>query len=278
MTRYLLPALLLLLFGSICDLQSQAALDTVRLRYHFSPGETVTYRVVSRDSIVMLDSARRTFANERVEIIEYRCDTVLVDGYVMTMTLKEYAATESMNGIPPVTRTSHPWVGRPVTFLMGPTGNRERESLLEMTTEPGVAPGGPFAPLLLPVLGDSNSHVGASNTRKHGYWLFDNVYPPVYWEGMTFRVVPGRGNTTAGDVVVVTMSDVATVAYKLPGTDVLSLTIVNGAGTYNLSPKLGYMTGGLYELVGRISIKVPSRPEITGRHTMTMAFEMVQPE
>lgn len=274
MTRTFFSILFLLLSGSFSLMRAQEPLDTVHLSYRFSPGESVTYRVVSQDTIVMLDSIRRTFANERVEIVEYRCDTILTDGYVMTMTLKDYAATESLDGIPPITRVTHPWVGRPVTFLMSATG--ERKELLELNKEPGVAPGGPFAPLLLPVLGDSNTYVGGSTSRHHDYWLFDNVYPPVYWKGTTFRVIPGRGTTTAGDVVVVSLSDVAQVAYKLPGTEIISQTIVNGAGTYNLSPTLGYMTGGFYELVGKISIKPPSRPEITGRHSMTMTFEMVE--
>lgn len=276
MIRLTLSTLLLVLLGSAGALHAQLPLDTVRVSYRFSPGETVTYRVVSQDTIIMIDAAQRTFASERVEIVEYRCDTVLSDGYVMTMTLKDYAASESIDGIPPITRVTHPWVGRPVTFLMSATG--ERKDIIEMTTEPAVAPGGPFAPLLLPPLGDSVAFVGESDSRKHEFWLFDNVYPPVYWKGTTFRVIPSRGRTPSGDVVVLSLSDIATVDYLLPGTEILSRTIVNGAGTYNHSPSLGYMTGGFYELVGRITIKFPSRPEITGRHLMSMAFEMIEPE
>jgi hypothetical protein len=266
--------LLLMLLVSASTLCAQE-LDTVRLEYRFTPGQVVTYRVVSTDSITMLDTSRKTFASERVEIVEYRCDTILSDGYVMTMTLKEYAATESIDGIPPVTRVTHPWVGRPVTFLMSPTG--KRLNLLELSKEPGVAPGGPFAPLLLPFLGDSISHVGASASLSHAYWIFDNVYPPVYWKGTTFRVLPRRQDSPFGRVVVVSLSDVGTVAYKLPGTEIISQTVVNGAGNYLLSPQLGYMVGGFYELVGRITIKLPAKREVTGSHRMKMTYEMVKP-
>jgi hypothetical protein len=271
----LIPAFLLL---SVCSLLAQGGdterLDTVHLAYRFSPGQRVTYRVVSQDTIIMLDSTKRMFASERVEIVEYRCDTVLVDGYVMTMTLKDFAATESLNGMSPVTRVTHPWVGREVTFLMSPTG--QRVNLLELSKEQGVAPGGPFAPLLLPPLGDSVSHVGASGSRNHEYWLFDNVYPPVYWKGATFRVIPRRQKTPAGEAIVISLSDVASVAYKLPGTQIISQTIVNGAGNYHLSPERGYITGGVYELIGKITMKVPSDRTITGTHKIRTTFEMAK--
>ena len=267
--------LLLVLLVSASALRAQA-LDTVTLAYRFTPGQSISYRVVSKDSIVMYDSVRKTFVNDRVEIIEYHCDTIVTDGYVMTMTLREYAATESIDGVPPITRVTHPWVGRPVTFLMSPTG--KRLNLLELTRTPGVAPGGPFAPLLLPFLGDSASHIGASGSMNHSYWLFDNVYPPVYWKGVTFRVLPRRQDSPYGSVVVVSLSDVGTVAYKLPGTEIISQTIVNGAGNYYLSPKLGAMAGGFYELIGKISIKVSPNREIRGTHTLKMNYEMITPE
>jgi hypothetical protein len=257
--------------------QSNKALDTVKLRYNLKQGETVTYRAISYDSIIIYDARWRTLARERVEMITFTCDSVLRDGYIITATTQQYAATEKLDTMPPVTRTDHPWVERPVTFLMDPAGRRV--DLVAGDTVVANAPGGPFSPLLFPHLGTGLMYVGQSATFTNEQWLAENSFPPVRWSGTTFRVIEGRTDTMGHKGAIhISMTDAATVAHKVPGneTNPLTRTVISGGGDYYFDPKLGYPLGGEYNQIARFTMEFPGNKTVDGRHLTGMYYELVK--
>lgn len=273
---FLLPALLCALF-SAAFAQADNALDTVRIRYNFKQGQTVTYRAVSYDSIIIYDTKWRTLARERVEIVTYTCDSVLRDGYVMTVTTQQYAATEKLDTMPPVTRTDHPWLERPVTFLMDPAGRRV--DLVAGDTVIANAPGGPFAPALLPHFGSGVMYVGQTATFTNEQWLTDNSYPPVRWSGPTFRAIDGRVDTLGRKGLVhLNMTDVANITNKVPGNDdnPVTKTVINGGGDYYFDQTLGYPVAGSYGQIARFTMEFPNNKKVDGRHLTGMYYELVE--
>lgn len=254
--------------------------DSYVLRYDFSQGESVTYRVLSYDSIVVWDHQPRVLIRERAERVNYRCDTVLPDGYGITVTLLDAVVREQFDTLPWVVRADHPWVGQPIRFLMGPDGDRIRlRDTLKVT---GSMPGAPFQPLLVPALGGADTvSVGAGSVFERKMWLLDNVYPPVQWQGGVIRKILGTLDTLGHSTVVVELSETGQVWYTpppLPGRsaeDVVTHTRLNGGGQYWIDFDAGYPIAGDYQLIGNITFtNTETDEERLGRHTIFMAFQI----
>ncbi len=260
---------------------TDVVLDSVSLAYRFTPGEEITYRVVSLDSMRLparTEEGGRQVTRQRVEVIHYRCDTVLPQGIVLTATLKDYVAVEQLDSLPPATRTSHPWVGRSITFLMTPDGRRV--DMLRYAKENGVAAGAPFQPGPVPFIGPDSSYIGQSGMYNVEQFVFDNAFPPPFWSGATYRIVRGRVDTLGAEAIHLTLTETGQLKYYPPpekGQDsnaVYVHTVVNGAGEYYYSPKRGVMIGGRHDVIGRITMMSSKDPSIKalGRHIIHMSF------
>ena len=250
------------------------------LRYDFSQGEEVTYRVTSYDSIVVWDHKPRVLIRERAERVQYRCDTILPEGYGMSVTLLSAVVRERLDTMPWIIREDHPFVGQPIRFLMAPDGERIR--LRDTLLFPGSMPGAPFQPLLVPALGGADTvSVGAGSVFERKMWLLDNVYPPVQWQGGVIRKILGAQDTLEHSTVVVELSESGQVWYTppaLPGRekeDVVTHTRVNGGGRYWIDLEEGYPVAGDYQLIGNITFtNTENDKERQGRHTITMEFRI----
>lgn len=248
------------------------------LRYDFSEGESVTYRLLSYDSIVVWDKAPKVLVRQRIERMTYRCDTILPEGYGMTLTLDDAVVREQFDSLPWMVRSDHPWIGKPVRFLMAPNGERLR--LRDTMETHGSMPGAPFQPLLIPHLGRADTvSIGAGGVFERAMWLLDNVYPPVQWTGGAIRKIIKRADTLGHSTVLVELSETGQVWYnppKLPGgggDEVETHTRVNGGGHYWIDFDQGYPVAGDYQLIGTITfINKANGKERSGRHTMSTEF------
>jgi len=251
---------------------AQPAADGVR--YHFMAGDAVRYRVVAVDSIVIFDRVWRTLTRRRAEIVTYRCDSVLPNGnYLITVSTDQYAATERLDTLGEVTRTSHPWVGHPRTFVMSTTGRRLDMVRYERLV--GSAPGGPFAPLPIPHLGDTIVARG-NDVFTNKQWLFDNVYPPVGWDGTTYRQNNGLIDTLGEKLHDMLLTETATVYYRAVGgpDTLLTESRINGSGRYLLSLTRGYPVWASYDLIADIDLRNAHGETVQGRHAMSTIIEL----
>ncbi len=282
MVRYVLPflaivAALAMACSPALAQDDDVQLDTVHVSYELKQGQVLTYRVISYDSIMIYDVKWRTLARERVEIITYQCDSVLRDGYIVTVTTQEYGATEKLDTLPPVVRTDHPWVDRPIRFLMDRAGRRV--DLVAGDTVVGNAPGGPFAPALLPHVGSGEMFIGQSGTFGNEQWLTDNSFPPIWWSGGSFRLIPRRLDTLGHKgVLEVGLTDVANLTHQVPGNpnNPVTRTVVNGGGEYYFAPDLGYPVGGTYSQIARFTMEFPDGKTVDGRHLTSMSYELME--
>lgn len=247
------------------------------LRYKFTQGESVTYRVLSYDSIVIWDVEPRVLIRERAERVTYRCDTILQEGYGMTVILNQAVVRERLDSLPWTLRTEHQLVGQPIRFLMKEDGERVR--LREAPHVVGSMPGAPFQPLLIPHLGGVDTvSAGAGSVFEREMWLLDNVYPPVKWQGGGFRKILGTADTLGHHTLVVEMSEVGQVWYTPPTLSqdtLITHTRVNGGGKYWIAFDKGYPVAGEYQLIGNITFTNSANDkERTGRHTISMEFQV----
>lgn len=256
--------------------RAQSAEDAVELRYRFVPGQEIAYRVLSYDSIVVYDTVWHTLARERSERIVFRCDSVRPDGYVMSMTMSEYSATERRGKSKPRQLSTHEWVGRTVTFLMDSLGRRV--DLLRDSPTPASSPGGPFAPMLLPHFGPGAAYVGSKQQFVNEQWLTDNLHPPIRWRGNCLQSVAERVDTLREKTVRVEISEVGASNYRQGGPGApLTRATINGAGTYYVAPSLGYPVGGGYQLINRFTLELAGGKSVDGRHMTGMSYEIERP-
>lgn len=270
--RHFLLLLSLLSFATPTVLHAQEREGGIR--YQFTPGEEIRYRIIAVDSIVMYDRLQKNLARRRVEIVRYRCDSILPDGnYLMTVEWTDYAATERLDTLPEIIRTTHPWIGHPRTFIMSPTGHRI--DMVRYDRFHGSAPGGPFAPLAIPFLGDSVA-VHGNDVFTNKQWLFDNVFPPVGWSGTTYRNLQGKIDTLGEMLDDIELTETAAVQYKPAGLpdSIVTHSRINGAGRYFVSSSKGYPVGGTYDLIADVTLTNAHGEEIQGRHVMSTIFEL----
>lgn len=270
-----LVAAFVMMLPAFAGLHAQKSKGVVDLRYRLTAGTTLNYRVYSFDSIVIFDTVHRTLARERLEMVTLRCDSVLPRGYVMTETTTAYHDTERRDAVPGTEHNDHPWRGRHITFIMTATGRRV--GLVHASGSPGSAPGGPFAPLLLPYFGPDTAEVGGSDNYANDSWLVDNIYPPIKWAGSCFRSVDRRFDTLGQTVYAVQVAEVATTNYRQAGqSDPVTHATTNGSGTYFFAKRLGYPVAGESQIINRFIMDLEKDRKVEGRHITGMMYELVR--
>lgn len=288
MIQFLLNYLWLLCLVIALPLLAQAQqapqhlqLDSVMIRYQFKPGEEVRYRSLSYDSIMIFSRTNRLIVRERIEVVRYRCDSIVPDGYAMTMTVMSYIANERADTLPAVTRDNHPWVGRYISFVMSPSGKRLRLIPSATPQAYGTAPGAPFQPLLLPELGSENSFIGESRGMRTDPLLLETVYPTLQASNTMIRTTEERVDTLEEQTVRLAFSDAGSVVYSITNPDnqkVTTKTVVNAAGHYYFVPTQGKVVGGSYVTFGNIEFETTTGQRATGRHIIGMEYWLMQEE
>lgn len=250
----------------------QRSLDTIDLIYGFDVGESVTYRVVTNDTLVLYGANTVMQAAERSYVVSYTCDSLVYDGYIMTMRYGGYVAREWRDSLPTVTRTSHPWTERSYTFLMTPDGRRVR--LLNSIDVSSAAPAGPFQPLLLPYIGDRWTYVGSSQAFDIAHWLIDNVAPAVLSTGTTFRAVTGRQDILGLATIGISITDAARAKYE-PDDGRSTSAIINSESHYWFSPLLGFPVAGELVTMNKLEMRARDGAEAEGRQIIHTTFGMI---
>ncbi|MFP4370367.1 MAG: hypothetical protein ACLFR2_12380 [Candidatus Kapaibacterium sp.] len=150
--------------------------DTVVFRYKFNVGDTLYYRVVSHDSIII--DYGEPLLKSRYERIRITCDSINdVNHYILGITLVDYLAHESKGDVRGVRREHSPWLDRTVWIEMDFYGNRYSYRI-DDTSQAAMAPGSAFQPFLLINFVESHKAVNESWMVKDSIHIAENGYPP----------------------------------------------------------------------------------------------------
>lgn len=120
--------------------------DSVCYEYSFFPGDSIYYRRVSYDSIVIeFDEA---ILKERFERVLVTCDSVSKRGsFYLSIQMTDFISYESQGEIKGIKRDNSPWLGRKAHLEIDSVGNR-LSARIDDPSISSVAPGGAFQPLL----------------------------------------------------------------------------------------------------------------------------------
>lgn len=243
--------------------------------YKFYPGDTITYRVSSRDSIII--EYGKPLTKDRYEIYEIICDSIGKKNkyYYLSYSLKSYIADESYGNMENARRTSSPWVNRTINFVMDSTGKRVH-SYSKDSTLFAMSPGGAFQPHLFVTFNeiykvDNESWIVSSTDT-----LAENGVPyPIMKQSTLFRAqLPSDtlGYQTYSASFIRTATGYVTTVTE--DTKILVETIINLGGSLYLSKKDMIPIVMLATSEQKLKITTPQKEAMPGYHYTSVVYEL----
>ncbi|MFM8569872.1 MAG: hypothetical protein ACKOB6_09745 [Candidatus Kapaibacterium sp.] len=229
------------------------------LRYGFLAGDSVVFRLTSRDTLEF----ETRIARERTELYSYVCDHVTEKGErFLRVTLESAVVRETQtDGTSTVTDTSFrsrsPWIGRTAYIILDSNGKRTLARLLD-TDRTSVSPGGAFQPTLL-LLGVDTACHDANRLRswviKTTDTLAENAWPaPVVRStfscAMIDSVLDGRPVTT------IRYAQTGQGSFKSIANEmgVVLYSVLDGFGSYVIDARDGLPIEGDLKLRSKITV------------------------
>jgi hypothetical protein len=170
------------------DTLKQTNNDTVCFKYSFIPGDTIKYKVISFDSIII--DYGKPLLKIREETIQLVCDSINSNGrFCLNQKLIEYFSRESNADTSNVERQTHPWLGRTARYEIDSLGNRFSYSV-DDSLDACLAPGGAFQPHLLIPFQKNCSKINSSWIVESKDDLPENGFPvPLIRQTSLFRAM-----------------------------------------------------------------------------------------
>lgn len=174
----------LLLFLNLAILQAQDDInttnsvpnDTLNLKLKFFPKDTLYYRVVTWDSIVI--NYNPALLKQRAELMRLTCDSVTKSGLMfLSQELIEFSSKEADGSGESATRTTSGWIGRKSTVVIDSNGKRHKQFYAD-DSKISVAPGGVFMPHLIFEINANEKVMNESWLINSADTLVENSFPP----------------------------------------------------------------------------------------------------
>lgn len=238
--------------------------DTLCYSYRWVAGDTAFFAVETNDSITL--EGQPILIKHREEVTRIVCDSVTSLGhYVVTMTLvsmKEWQSTGTDSAI----RTTSPWIGRAITITMDSLG--KRYGVRYSDSRPAVAPGGPFAPSLLPNLASTCGRQNESWEHNDTAILVENAIPyPVLLHSTLWRVLD-RLDTVGQHLrqIQYTMTGRGRVDVQGDGMSMIMSTITNGYGKLTFDSVVRLPFHSFTTMEHKITLELPNGVTREGKH------------
>ncbi len=276
--------LLILLFLMVnVGLYSQDSLNTTNeptpvlseFYYKFLPGDTISYRVSSRDSIII--EYGKPLTKDRYEIYEVICDSIgkKTKYYHLSYTLKNYIADESLGNVEKVRRTSSPWTNRKVNLVIDSTGKRIH-SFVSDSNLFAMSPGGAFQPHLFVTFNEIYKVNNESWIVRTTDTLAENGVPyPILHQSSLFRaqlpIDTLSFSTYSANFIRTATGNVTTITED---TKILVETIINMGGTIYLSKKDMIPVIMTATAEQRLTITTPEKEAVPGFHYTSVVYEL----
>jgi len=243
--------------------------------YKFFPGDTISYRVSSRDSIII--EYGKPLTKDRYEIHEVICDSIgkKTKFYHLTYTLKNYIADEDFGNVEKVRRTSSPWINRKVNLVIDSTGRRIH-SFVSDSNLFSMSPGGAFHPHLFVTFNEIYKVNNESWIVRTTDTLAENGVPyPILQQSTLFRAklpIDTLSYSTYSANYIRTAT--GTVTTLTQDTRILVETIINMGGTLYLSKKDMIPVIMLATAEQRLKITTPEKEAMPGFHYTSVVYEL----
>lgn len=245
--------------------------------YRFIPNDTITYRVSSRDSIII--EYGQPLTKDRYEIYEVVCDSIGKKNkyYYLSYTLKSYIADETFGKVEKVRRTTSPWINRKINLVIDSVGNRIQSFSADSNLF-AMSPGGAFQPHLFATFNEVYKVNNESWIVSTIDTLAENGVPyPILKQSTLFRAqlpIDTLGYETYSANFIRTAT--ATVKTITEDTQILVEAIINLGGTVYLSKKDMIPVIMVATAEQKLKITTPEKEAMPGYHYTSVVYELDQ--
>ncbi len=280
----MISAILLLLFSIFSvnifsqEIDSEKELEKKLIlneyQYKFFKGDTLTYRVSSRDSIVI--EFGKPLTKDRLEIIEITCDSVTkTNKFYLSLRLVSYIADETFSDSEKIRRTTSPWLNRVSKIIIDSAGNRFSSTVNDSSIF-AMSPGGAFQPYLILTIKDNYK-------LDHQSWIVSTIdtlaengtpYPILKQSSLLRADSPTDTLTYSCNVFNYIRTATGKVLTITNDTNVLVESILNLGGTYYLSNKYWIPVTMTSTSEQRLTITTPEKDAMPGLHFISTVWEL----
>lgn len=249
------------------------AKDTLCFKYDLRQGDTLYYRVVSYDSIII--DFDIPLKKTRYEMLKISVDSVIDNQIHLSQSLEHYIGMESKGDIKDVRRENSPWTKNKVNITIDSSGNRITQTIVNPTSY-GLTPGGAFQPYIIFPLGDACKSVNESWLVKSSDTLAENGFPyPIMHQTSMMRVV-GDIDTLGYDAKRLRYIKTAQGFYYIlkPNDTTEVFARINSGGNITFDKKTNIPVHFYATIEQKLEIKFSDGKEMPGWHFISTNFTL----
>jgi hypothetical protein len=209
--------------------------DTLDLKYQFYKGDTLFYRIVVWDSIIV--DYEQPLLKQRVDLIRITCDSTDHNGLMyLTQEMVESKSKEAFGKDERSKRTSSPWINRKSIVVIDSTGKRHNQFYSD-SSRIAINPGGLYFPHLLFDIGSTRKSINESWLVRSTDTLVENSYPPSLLQHTSLFRLAGTIDTLGYESAELTYIRTGQGSFKVetPETFISNRNVINSSGRLRLS-------------------------------------------
>jgi len=250
--------------------------DTVCFKLAFHAGDTLTYSIVSMDSIVINYGA--PLKKVRNELLSVVCDSVSKKGtFFLSLELLDFIGYESSDGEKEVERKETPWKGRIVQIEIDSVGNRLSWSVDDSTVG-AMSTGGAFQPYLFFYFKEPCKGVDETWMVQTLDELPENGFPvPLLKQSSLFRArkdIDTLGEKCSSFEFIKTGQGSINVIDEK--TNLLVTSIINSFGIYDISQVRNIPVYFYYTVEQKLTVHLSKDETQPGWHYITSNWTLSQ--
>ena len=273
--KYIFISFVVLAFAVVVRAEEQNKVrDSVNFGYSFQAGDTLIYRAVSTDSILV--NYTNPLIKKRYEKYRVVCDSVSADKhFFINITMIEYVSYESQDKQKNIRNVSNPWLGRTAYIEIDRQGNRYSYAI-DDSTRACNASGGAFQPYMFFPLGATLKAVKDSwLITSHEFLPENGSTIPDAGHSVLFMVKPNI-DTLNHKCTHIQFEKTGRGRNHLITNDeqIAVSAILNGGGRIYLSKEYDVPVYFNYGQQQRIQMAVPNKPDVPVMHLQTTDWNL----
>lgn len=264
----------LLLFLNLTFLQAQDAVpplspvqnDTLELKLKFFPKDTLYYRVVTWDSIVINYSP--ALLKQRAELVRITCDSVTKSGLMyLSQELIEFSSKEVTGDDESSTRTTSGWLGRKSTIVIDSNGKRHKQFYAD-DSKVSISPGGVFMPHLIFEINAGNKIMNESWLVNSSDTLVENSFPPAFLNHTSLMRISQQIDTLGylNNEIMYIRTGNGSFHFELGDDKVTNSVVINSSGLLRLSDVMNIPVHLFVTMEQKLTIYQKDDSTIPGKH------------
>lgn len=248
-----------------------AKFDTIQVRYHFIPRDTLVYSILAFDSISL--GAQPELRKTRLEELRVICDSIGSNGhYFLTLTYPVMNSIVFSGNEPGFQSDENPWIGRRIYMEIDSLG-KKYSYYYDNPKKFALNSGGAFQQILIPDLGESIKAIEESWLVKSVEEVPENGAPPPLVTFSSLYRMKGRLDTLGYKCHVYEFIKAGQGSLKLRNMN--SMSYYNSWNRVIIGTELQVPIFMKNTMEQKIVVKAGKNSEEKGKHFINLTYKLI---